>query len=64
MLIYMFVHGLTLVEKTNSFSINHWLTCIFATIDNLNIIPIGLSTIDHESFEVWIENTIIGDHLV
>jgi hypothetical protein len=30
----------------------------------LNIIPIGLSTIDHESFEVWIENTIIGDHLV
>jgi hypothetical protein len=37
---------------------------IFATIDNSNYIPIGLSVVGHESFEVWIENTIIHHDLV
>jgi hypothetical protein len=64
LLFCLFVHQLALVKKTSSFFVNHWFTWISATIDNLNYVPIGLSTIGHESFEVWIGNTIIGHHLV
>jgi hypothetical protein len=64
LLFCVFVHQWTLVKKTNSFFVNHWFTWISATIHNLNYIPIGLIIIGHESFEVWIGNTIIGHHLV
>jgi len=52
------------MEKSSLFFVNHWLICISATIDNSNNVPIGLSVVGHESFEVWIGNTIIGHRLV
>jgi hypothetical protein len=64
MLFCVSIHGLTPMKKTNLFFVNYWLTYISATIDNSNSISIGLSIVGHESFEVWIGNTIIGHHLV
>jgi hypothetical protein len=51
------------MKKTSLFSINHQLTWIFATMDNLNYIPINLSIVGHESFKVWI-STLLGTPLL
>ncbi len=60
----VFVQGMTLVKKTSSLSITHRFVWIFVTLNSSNCIAIGLSAIGHESFEVWIGNTIFHHHLV
>jgi len=64
MLFCVYVQWLILVKKTSALSINHQFTWISATINNSNYVPIGMNTIGHESFEVWIGNTILCHHLV
>jgi hypothetical protein len=51
LLFRVFVQRLTLVKKTNSFSINHRFIWSSVTIDNSNYFPIGLSIIGHESLK-------------
>jgi hypothetical protein len=64
LLFCVYVHGLTPMKKTSSFFVNHRLIWISTIINNLNYILIGLNTMGHESFEVWIGNISIGHGLV
>jgi hypothetical protein len=64
LLFCVYVHGLTPMKKTSSFFVNHRLIWISAIINNSNYILIGLNTMGHESFEVWIGNISIGHGLV
>ncbi len=61
---YVYVRALIPMKKTSFFFVHHWLTWISATIDNPNYVPIGLSVVGHEFFEIWIGNTIIHHDLV
>jgi hypothetical protein len=64
MLFCVSIQGLTLMKKTSLLFVNHWFTWISTTINNSNYVPIDLNVIGHESFEVWIVNSIFYRHLV
>jgi hypothetical protein len=64
LMFYVYVRALIPMKKTSFFFVHHWLTWISATIDNPNYVPIGLSVVGHEFFEIWIGNTIIHHDLV
>jgi hypothetical protein len=57
LLLCVYVHRLGPMEVTCSLPINHGFIGVPTTIHNSNNIPIGLSIIGHEAFEIWIGNT-------
>jgi hypothetical protein len=52
------------VEETSMLSVLHGDLWITTAIDDSDIIPIGLSTIGHEAFEVGILNAILCHEIV
>jgi hypothetical protein len=54
----MLLQGLCLVEQTCSLLVLHWNGSISASVNYPNYIPVSLSTICHESFELWLNDTM------
>jgi hypothetical protein len=55
----MLLQGLYLVEQTSSLLVLHWNGSFTASVHYPNYIPVSLSTIRHESFELGLGDTML-----
>jgi hypothetical protein len=58
------IHGLSPMKITSTLLVNHNFIWVTEIVHNAQNISIGLNIICHETFEVWMRNTIFHHHLI